>query len=590
MKPVADIATASARTHSNPRFDVEKVRADFPILHTRVHGRPLVYLDNGATTQKPRQVIEAISRYYESQNANIHRGVYHLSQLATSLYDQARKTVARFLNAADEKEIIFTRGTTEGINLVAASWGRAFLRPGDEVIVSAMEHHSNIVPWQIACESTGAKLRVIPMNEAGELLMDDYARLLNSKTRFVSIVHTSNSLGTINDIAQIAKMAHAVGAKVLADGAQWVAHHSTDVQSLGVDFYAFSGHKLFGPTGIGALYGRRELLEAMPPYQSGGDMIESVSFEKTMYAALPNKFEAGTPDIAGVVGLAAAINYVQSIGFENFQAHERELLQYATTELQTIAGLRIIGTAREKAAVISFVLEKPAIGSMDIGSAVDREGVAVRTGHHCCQPVMDRMKISATTRASFAMYNTIADVDALVAALRKVVEKASAKTPAASPVAGVEVVYPPATAASPEAAAAELTEMFEFLGDNTERVRYIQDDLGTKIPAMPADFKSDLTRVHGCMSVVHLFARKKPGTADILEFVADSDAFIVRGLIGVLEKLFSGQHAADILAFDIEGFFRRIGLDSFLTSQRRNGLAGMVSRIRREAEAINKRA
>src|SRR3954470_12816189 len=332
MQRVAEIPKPASTS-----FDPLSVRGDFPILQTNVYGKPLVYLDNGATTQKPRAVIDALSRYYESENANIHRGVYHLSQLATQLYDESREKIARFINAAESKEVIFTRGTTEGINLVAGCWGRTFLKSGDEVIVSAMEHHSNIVPWQIACEATGARLRVIPMNDAGELLLDEYERMLSERTKLVSVVHVSNSLGTINDVRRIAEMAHCVGALVTVDGAQWVAHHATDVQDLGADFYAFSGHKLFGPTGIGVLYGRRELLERMPPYQGGGDMIESVTFEKTTYAALPNKFEAGTPDIAGAIGLGAAVDYVQSIGFDAFHPHEQSLLEYATERLKTIS-------------------------------------------------------------------------------------------------------------------------------------------------------------------------------------------------------------------------------------------------------------
>ena len=328
------------------RFDPARVRADFPILSTTVHGRPLVYLDNGATTQKPRQVIDAIERYYAAENANIHRGVYQLSQTATRLYEDARRTVAAFVHAADEREVIFTRGTTDGINLVAASWGRANLHAGDQVVVSAMEHHSNIVPWQMICQQTGAELRVIPMTDAGELRTDAYADLLASgRVRFVAVTHLSNALGTTNDAKRICTAAHAAGAKVLIDGAQWVAHAPTDVQDYGCDFYVFSGHKLFGPTGIGVLYGRRELLEAMPPYQGGGDMVERVTFEHTTYAQLPNKFEAGTPNIAGAVGLAAAVEYVTGIGFDAFGPHERQLLGYATDKLSAVPGLRIIGTA-----------------------------------------------------------------------------------------------------------------------------------------------------------------------------------------------------------------------------------------------------
>src|SRR5688500_9430094 len=350
-------------------FDPLTFRNDFPILQTKVYGKPLVYLDNGATTQKPRAVIDAISRYYESQNANIHRGVYHLSQLATTLYEESREKVRKFINAPEERECIFTRGTTEGINLVAACWGRNFLKAGEEVGDPAMEHHSTIVAWQIAGDAVGAKPRVIPMNECGELQLDALREFLaGGKVRLISVVHLSNSLGTINDVQTIAKLAHEKGALVMVDGAQWVAHFPTDVQDVGCDFYAFSGHKLFGPTGIGVLWGRRELLEAMPPFMGGGDMIESVTFEKTKYAQLPNKFEAGTPDIAGAVGLGAAIDYLLGIGFDAFHDHEQRLLQYTTEQLKQIPGLRIIGSAQKKAGVVSFVLEDPPLSALDVGT------------------------------------------------------------------------------------------------------------------------------------------------------------------------------------------------------------------------------
>src|SRR5687768_13526210 len=405
----------------SPPFDPLSVRSDFPILQTKVYGKPLVYLDNGATTQKPRAVIDAISRYYESQNANIHRGVYHLSQLATTLYEESREKVRRFINAADARECIFTRGTTEGINLVAACWGRNFLKAGDEVVVSAMEHHSNIVPWQIACDGVGAKLRVIPMNECGELQLDSLREFLaGGKVRLISVVHLSNSLGTINDVKTIAKLAHEHDALVVVDAAQWVAHYPTDVQDLGVDVYAFSGHKLYGPTGIGVLWGRRELLEKMPPYQGGGDMIESVRFEKTTYAELPNKFEAGTPDIAGVVGMAAAIDYVIAIGFDAIVPYEDELTRYLTEHVSAVPGVRIIGTAGRKGGICSFVIEDPPLAAHDVGVLLDLQGIAVRTGHHCCMPVMERFKVPATVRASLAVYNTEQDVDRLVAALRTI--------------------------------------------------------------------------------------------------------------------------------------------------------------------------
>ncbi|MGZ7031498.1 MAG: SufS family cysteine desulfurase [Thermoanaerobaculia bacterium] len=401
-------------------FDVARVREDFPILHRMVRGKPLVYLDNAATTQKPNAVIDRIVRYYTEENANVHRGVHYLSEVATAAYEGARTIVKNFINARSEKEIVFTRGTTEGINLVAYSYGRVHVREGDEIIISAIEHHSNIVPWQLLCAEKGAKLRVIPVNDAGEVLVDEYATMLNDRTRIVAFGHASNALGTINPIHKMIRMAHDAGAITVIDGAQGVPHLSIDVQELDADFYAFSGHKVYGPTGIGVLYGKEALLDAMPPYQAGGDMILSVSFEKTTYNALPYKFEAGTPIIEGVIGLGAALQYVGGLGIENIGTHEHDLLTYATARLQEIDGLRLIGTARTKASVISFVLE--GVHPHDIGTVVDQEGIAIRTGHHCAQPLMMRFNVPATGRASFGLYNTREEADALVASLRNVVE------------------------------------------------------------------------------------------------------------------------------------------------------------------------
>ena len=401
-------------------YDVEAIRKDFPILKRLARGRHLVYLDNAATTQKPQAVIDRIVRYYTEENSNVHRGVHYLSEIATVEYENARGYVQGFLNARDVKEIVFTRGTTESINLVAQSWGRANVREGDEILISAIEHHSNIVPWQMLCAEKNAKLRVIPVSDSGELLIDEYERMLNPRVKLVSIGHASNALGTINPVKRMIAAAHANGSLVLIDGAQGVPHMRVDVQDLGCDFYAFSGHKVYGPTGAGVLYGREALLDAMPPWQGGGDMILSVSFEKTTYNALPYKFEAGTPNIAGVVGLAAALEYVSTIGLDAISAYEHELLLYATHRLQQIEGLRIIGTAREKAAVISFVLE--GVHPHDIGTILDQQGIAVRTGHHCAQPLMMRFNVPATGRASFGLYNTKAEADVLVAGLQKVIE------------------------------------------------------------------------------------------------------------------------------------------------------------------------
>jgi cysteine desulfurase/selenocysteine lyase len=399
---------------------VEGCRFHFPLLRREVNGKPLVYLDNAATSQKPQVVIDAIMKYYHEENSNIHRGVHYLSTKATEAYEQARVKVQQFINARSIQEIIYVRGTTEGINLVAATYGRKNVREGDEVLISAMEHHSNIVPWQMLCEEKKAKLRVIPMNDAGELLLDEYEKLLTARTKIVGLAHISNALGTINPIRTMVELAHRRGIPVLVDGAQAVPHMKVDVQELDCDFYTFSSHKMFGPTGVGILYGKKELLEAMPPYQGGGDMIKSVTFEKTIYNDLPYKFEAGTPSIAGGIGLGAAIDYMKRMDMQAVAAYEKELLTYATKKLSAIAGLRIIGTAKEKASVISFVLE--GIHPHDIGTILDLEGVAIRTGHHCAQPVMRRFGIPATARASFAFYNTKEEVDVLVSAIEKVKE------------------------------------------------------------------------------------------------------------------------------------------------------------------------
>ena len=400
------------------RWDVERARREFPILARAVHGRRLVYLDNAATTQKPEAVLEAISRFYREFNANIHRAVHTLSEEATAAYEATRVKVQRLLNAAESREIIFVRGTTEAINLVAHSFARPRLKPGDEVLITAMEHHSNIVPWQIVCEGRGARLRVAPMNRAGELVLEEYAALLGPRTRFVSVVQVSNSLGTINPVAEMIRMAHDRAIPVMVDGAQALPHGRVDVRGLDCDFYAFSGHKAYGPTGIGALYGKAGLLEEMPPYQGGGDMIRSVTFEKTTYAPIPAKFEAGTPHVAGVVGLGAAVDYLNGLEWSQVAEHEADLLDYAAGSLAALPGVRLIGTAARKAAVVSFVVE--GVHAHDVGTILDQEGVAVRTGHHCTQPVMDFYGVPATARASFALYNGRDDVDALVAALGRV--------------------------------------------------------------------------------------------------------------------------------------------------------------------------
>lgn len=400
------------------KLDINKIRQDFPILDEVVNGKQLVYFDNAATTQKPIQVLEALANYYGHYNANIHRGIHHLAEKATSAFEASRKAIQAFMNAKLTEEIIFTYGTTDGINLVAQTYGRKFLKEGDEIIISTLEHHSNIVPWQMLCEEKGCVLKVIPINDAGELLMDEYEKLLSERTKFVSVVHVSNALGTINPVKEIIQKAHAFGAKVLIDGAQASSHLTIDVQDLDVDFYVMSAHKLYGPTGMGALYGKKELLDAMPPYRGGGEMIKEVTFEKTTYNELPYKFEAGTPNIADVVAVKNALDYVSELGKENIAAYENELLKYGTEALQEIEGLRIIGQAKEKVSVISFVLD--GIHPQDVGVILDQQGVAVRTGHHCTQPLMKRMGLVGTSRASFAVYNTTEEIDKLVNGIRKV--------------------------------------------------------------------------------------------------------------------------------------------------------------------------
>jgi cysteine desulfurase/selenocysteine lyase len=420
MNSAGEVLAADSRPMPHCGFDVWNIREDFPILKQRVHGKPLIYLDNAATSQKPQHVIDTLQHYYAAENANIHRGAYALSEQATQAYEDARMKVRHFINAPSEREIIFTRNVSEAINLVVHSYGRKFIQAGDEIIISAMEHHSNIVPWQILCEEKGALLRVVPINDEGEFLLGAYEQLLNPKTKFVAVTQVSNALGSIAPVRQIIDLAHRRDIPVLIDGAQAVPHFKVDVQELDCEFYGFSGHKLYGPTGIGILYGKAQLLAAMPPYQGGGDMIRSVSFEKTIYAPIPSKFEAGTPHIAGGIGLGAAIDYLEGIGLEAITAYEQELLVYAMEAVSAIPGVRIFGTSKEKAGVISFSLE--GVHPHDIATILDQEGIAIRTGHHCAQPVMERFGVPAMARASLAFYNTKAEIDALVAGIYKVKE------------------------------------------------------------------------------------------------------------------------------------------------------------------------
>ena len=420
MRRNSTIDTPAVLEKGRKPFDSARIRQDFPILQQRVRGKPLVYLDNAATSQKPQAVIDTLVRYYTEENANIHRGVHYLSEQATQDYENARGKVRCFLNAASDQEIIFVRGATEGINLVAQTYGRQHVGAGDEIVISHMEHHSNIVPWQLLCQERDAKIRIIPINEAGELSLDGFEKLLGPRTKLVSVVHMSNSLGTINPMEQIIAIAHGRGIPVLVDGAQSAPHVPIDVRQMGCDFFVVSGHKLYGPTGIGVLYGRAHLLESMPPYQGGGDMIKAVTFEKTLYNVLPYKFEAGTPNIAGTIGLGTAIDYVTELGLDQITAHEHQLLEYGTARLSSISQLRLIGTAEKKASILSFVLE--GVHPHDIGTILDMEGIAIRTGHHCTQPVMDFFGVPATARASLALYNTKEDIDALVKGIDKAIE------------------------------------------------------------------------------------------------------------------------------------------------------------------------
>jgi cysteine desulfurase/selenocysteine lyase len=589
-----------------PALDVARLREQFPALRQKVHGKPLAYLDNAATTQKPRVVLEAMDRYYTHDNANIHRAVHQLSERATRLYESAREAVRGFLNAADTREVIFTRGATESINLVAQAWGRANLRPGDEVLVSEMDHHSNIVPWQMAAQQAGANVRPIPILDDGDLDLEAFERMLGPRVRLVALTHMSNALGTVNPVEAVIEKAHAAGAVVLIDAAQSAAHFALDVQEMGCDFLALSGHKLYGPTGVGVLYGKRALLEAMPPWMGGGDMIERVSFAGTTYAAPPSRFEAGTPNIAGVIGLAAAIEWLHGVGLAEAAAHEDALVDRAVELLRALPGVRVIGDPRQRAGVVSFVVADPAMSALDVGARLDLEGVAVRTGHHCCMPLMERLGVPATVRASFACYNTLAEVERLALALGDIVESARRRArplpvederqrcPAEEALCGStaqtcppkrDIQFAPRMADSPAEAAADIEEVFSLLDDWQDRYQYLIE-LGEKIPEMPEEMKTECTRVHGCQSVVHITAREKPGAPGVVELLADSDGELVRGLIAVLEHVFSGQQARDILAFDVEGLFRRLGLDHHLSLNRRNGLAAMVGRIRQHAAGL----
>lgn len=552
--------------------DVQRIRADFPILAQTVQGKRLVYLDNAATTQKPRAVIDATSRYYEEYNSNIHRGAHTLAVRATDACEAARRTMQAFLNAAREEEIVFTRGTTDGINLVAAAYGRLELGPGDEVLLTEMEHHSNIVPWQLICDQTGARVVAAPINDRGELIFEEFEKLLSARTKLVAVAHVSNALGTINPIRSIVNAAHAVGAVVLVDGAQAVAHSKVDVQALDADFYVLSAHKLYGPTGIGVLYGKYDLLNRMPPYQGGGSMIRSVSFEKTTFLDPPLRFEGGTPNIAGVVGMAEGVRYLQSIGVERAAQHEHELLELAQAQLGGVEGLRIIGTAAEKASIISFVVE--GIHADDIGRMLDREGVAIRVGHHCAEPLMKRFGVSATARASFAVYNSRDEVTALVAAVRKAVNVARGAC-------AVQKVEVRPSAETIEQTQSRIVKEFESCGDWEAKYQRIID-IGRSHPHIPDELKQDRLKVKGCQSTVWLHAKPEN---DKVVFTAESDSLIVNGLVALLLRVYSNRTPEEIIGTEPH-FIADIGLAENLSQVRSNGLAAMVRDIRNYAVAL----
>ncbi|HRP63344.1 MAG TPA: SufS family cysteine desulfurase [Phycisphaerales bacterium] len=575
------MSTIAAKTQQGGQqaLDVHRLREEFPALHQSVNGKPLVYLDSAATTQKPRCVLEAMDRFYERDNANVHRGVHTLSQRATDAFERSRITIARFLNASDANEIVFTRGATEAINLVASSYGVAHLHSGDEVLISTMEHHSNIVPWQLVCEQTGASLKVIPITDDGEIALDAYEQLLSEKTKIISVVHVSNALGTINPIRQMVAIARkrAPAAVFVVDGAQATSHMKVDVRDLDVDFYAVSAHKMYGPTGIGALFGRKELLDAMPPYQGGGDMIKSVSFEKTIYNDVPFRFEAGTPNIAGAIGFAAAAEFLNRVGVEGIGAHEHQLLQEGIAMLDQIPGLRLIGRAKDRAGVMSFVLD--GIDAYTAAVQLDQEGIAVRVGHHCTEPLMKRFGLNATMRATLGAYSTREEVEALVNGLLKVRRMSEIHK-----LSGEIVRYRKVIPASNTLELDRIIETFEFFDEWEERYAYLLD-LEKRLLPMREEDKTEENFVHGCQSQVWMkvwteASARDGGSERILRVIARSDAAIVNGLIAILLAAYDGKPVREAVAFDAPALFKRLGLLEHLSPTRRNGLHSMVARVR----------
>lgn len=575
------------QTDTKPIFpDLDNIRQQFPLLSRSVHGHPLVYLDNAATTQKPLSVIESVDRYYREQNANVHRAAHFLSACTTHAFEAARETARHFINARFAEEVIWTRGATEAINLVANSWGRSQLKAGDEIILSRLEHHANIVPWQLLTEATGATIRVVELDDAGNLDIQQFQQLLSDKTRLVAIAHTSNAIGTITPVKEIIKLAHNAGALVLVDGSQAVAHQKVDVQALGADFYVFSGHKVYGPTGIGVLFGRRELLENMPPWQGGGEMIERVSFSGTRFNSLPFKFEAGTPNIAGAIGLGKALEFLAGIDFASMHAHESQLRKLVEEGLSQINGIRLIGQAGQKAPVVSFVSSEH--HNQDIGLMLDQQGIAVRTGHHCAMPLMESLNLNGTVRASFAIYNTVDEARAFVDAMEQLhhtplydahPEMKSDKGGGSDKVISESTNLPEIFCQqAPDLVA--ITERLNGLSGWQERYRQIML-LGKELPVLPEEGKSDEARLHGCESSVWLHYHYDDETMR-LYFIADSDARVIRGLIAIVLAVFSGKTPEEIEREDIDVWFRELDLFNHLSPSRGNGLKAIV----REIQAI----
>ena len=554
---------------SQNALDYGRVRRDFPTLGVRMHGRSLVYLDSAASALKPQRVIDRIARYYAFEHSNVHRGVHGLSQAATEEYEAARARVARHIRARHAHEIILTRGTTEAVNLVAATYGRTFIAEGDEILLTVMEHHSNLVPWHLLASETGARVVVADVTSDGELDLDAFAAMVTPRTRLIAVAHVSNSLGTINPVQAITHLAHEREIPVLIDGAQALPHLRVDVQDLDCDFYCASGHKAYGPTGIGFLYGKEALLESMPPWQGGGDMIDQVTRHGATWADLPHKMEAGTPNIAGAIGMAEALDYMDACGLDAVHTSERAVLDYAVAKLREVSGLRLIGTAAERTGVVSFTLD--GMHPYDVGQLLDQAGIAVRTGHHCTMPLMAHLDIPGTVRASFGLYNHAQDVDALVDRLHEVVRAGSGKRNGSGslvPIAG--------TIESRKAAMLEELALFDAVDDRREYLI----ELGEELPALDDAFKTEQYRIHGCLAMVWLHSRVDRGR---IYFCADSDAFITKGMIALLIHLLDGQPAADIVRTDLMELVREVGLPELITARRKNGLGRMMDRIRQDA-------